>query len=590
MPGIGDVFLNNIKSVTSAGQQMPSAGDGEQILASMKNGETFSAKVVRASGSDVTLRLSGGETVNARLSSNIAISEGQTVSFEVKNSGSSISISPLLTNTATDISVLKALEQASLPANNATVNMTSEMMKAGLSIDKNSLLAMYDSIRNHPSANISDIVDLSRLGLELNEDNLKNIDSYKNLSYQIDQGMQDLAARVGSALMDLVRSGDTDNAAKIMSSILSAAIEGYGEGSEGGNVTSVLQGYGTDASRVVIAEDAAAAGQAENTAAGSAPQDAASKALELLKAMQQGQDAAAAQGSDLSGVNSESALHTQGTLTAEEAMDRVISMYREITQDPDYKPDSVMTLLRDINSLAGNVLNRGTDALKELLSSDPLRKLAFDMLKDQWSISPSEVADKDKVESLYKRLTSQIRMIADGLTAGGLSGSPAFNAAENIRSNVDFLQQINQMYAYIQLPLKLSGGENAHGDLYVYSNRKNLASDSSVVTAFMHLDMEHLGPVDVYVSMDMSSGGRVSTAFTVADDETLDLIGSNIHLLNDRLAKRGYELNCSMKLKGEDDTPEEEALNDGGVNLLLLRSGNIGSSVTAGQRSFDVRA
>ena len=127
--------------------------------------------------------------------------------------------------------------------------------------------------------------------------------------------------------------------------------------------------------------------------------------------------------------------------------------------------------------------------------------------------------------------------------------------------------------------------------LKIRGDRKDgyLESDDSVVTAFMHLDMDNLGPVDVYVSMDVNAGGKVSTNFTVADDETLDFLNQNMHLLTERLQKRGYDLQASMKVKGEEEDPEENALDKGGVNLLLVHAGTAGS-YKGSMRSFDVRA
>jgi flagellar hook-length control protein FliK len=101
--------------------------------------------------------------------------------------------------------------------------------------------------------------------------------------------------------------------------------------------------------------------------------------------------------------------------------------------------------------------------------------------------------------------------------------------------------------------------------------------------------MDNLGPVDVYVSMDVNAGGKVSTNFTVADDEILDFLNDNMHLLTDRLAKRGYDLQASMKVKGEEEDSEENALDKGGVNLLLVHAGTAGS-YKGSMRSFDVRA
>ena len=174
MTGISDIFLNGIRPVQDAPSSNVS-GDGLSYLSSLKNGDTFTAKVVDVSGSDITLKLPTGGTVNAKLSSEMSISEGQTISFEVKNGGSTVSITPLLTNTSADISVLKALNQAQLPVSDTTVGMTTEMMKAGLSIDKASLLGMYEKVNANPTANVSDIVDLTKLGLPVNEENIGNI-------------------------------------------------------------------------------------------------------------------------------------------------------------------------------------------------------------------------------------------------------------------------------------------------------------------------------------------------------------------------------------------------------------------------------
>ena len=623
MTGISDIFSNGIRPVSD----LPSSnvsGDGLSYLSSLKNGDKFTAKVVDVSGSDVTLKLPSGGTVNAKLSSDMNISEGQTISFEVKNGGSTVSITPLLTNTSADISVLKALNQAQLPVNEASVGMTTEMMKAGLSIDRASLLGMYEKVINNPSANVSDIVDLSKLGLPVNEENLSNIENYKNLSYQIDSGLQTLAEKTDQALLDMVKGGDVTNAAKLMSSIVDASLSYLEEGLSieefvSGNVNPLDSELGEEATVVnsenagevaQTSEEAEAAASKEGTpaatssesrAADKASGDAASRALELLKNLNSTESTAkpdTASGNTVSqtqvpiaetSANAGSVLNTASDNLIEN-FDKVVSLYKEISGHSEYVPTDMKDLFSRISMLTQKAIADGDpQTLNKLVNSDPLKKLSLGTLKDMWSISPSEVADKEKVESLYRRLSFQLNMLKDGLVSANAQNTPAFNATNNMSSNIDFLQQINQMYAYIQLPIKLSGGESAHGDLYVFSNKKNMSSDDSVVTAFMHLDMDNLGPVDVYVSMDVNAGGKVSTNFTVADDEILDFLNDNMHLLTDRLAKRGYDLQASMKVKGEEEDPEENALDKGGVNLLLVHAGTAGS-YKGSMRSFDVRA
>ena len=599
MAGIGEIFLNSIKNVTETPASNVS-GEGYSQLASMKNGDTFTAKVVRNNGSDVTLKLPGGNLINARLGSEMSITEGQNVTFQVKNNASSISISPLLTNTATDVSVLKALNQASLPVTDTSAAMVTEMMKAGLPIDRASILDMYSGISANPQAPVSDVVDLAKLGLPVTPENLENIGNYKNLSYQIDRGMQDIADKTGQALMDMISSGDTKNAAGLMNTLIDTALSHISEiedpyieeGMQSGSAA------GTDTMQPGNAENASNAIQNE-TANAQEASDPAARALELLKAMQ---DPGAAEGAKASGINEgqTAAVNVENTgaqsgslqnISFRDAFDQTVTLMRTLTGDSEYQPAGTADLLRDISLFQQKALESGDmSGLKKLLSSDGLKSLTLDVLKNEWSIQPSEVADKDKVESLYRRLNGQLSMLKEGLAAAGAQNTPAFNAVNNMSSNIDFLQQINQMYAYIQLPLKLSGGDSAHGDLYVFSNKKNMTSDDSVVTAFLHLDMDNLGPVDVYVSMDVKAGGKVSTSFTVADDETLDLLNDHMDQLTERLKGRGYDLKCSMKLKDDDTEPEADALKEGGVNLLLVHAGGPGGSYSSGMRSFDVRA
>ena len=138
------------------------------------------------------------------------------------------------------------------------------------------------------------------------------------------------------------------------------------------------------------------------------------------------------------------------------------------------------------------------------------------------------------------------------------------------------MNQINQMFQYVQLPLQMTG-QNVHGDLYVYKNKNKRMSEDGSVSAILHLDMENLGPVDVYVKMIDT---KVSTNFYVADESVLDLINDNIHILNERLEKRGYTMTVKMSLQDEIDG------DDAAVDEML----NVMKTPVLSTASFDARA
>ena len=73
---------------------------------------------------------------------------------------------------------------------------------------------------------------------------------------------------------------------------------------------------------------------------------------------------------------------------------------------------------------------------------------------------------------------------------------------------------------------------------------------------------------------------KVTTNFYVADDAVIDLINDNIHILNERLNKRGYTMDVTLKL--QDDMDGQDAAVD---EMLDVRKTPVIST-----NSFDARA
>ena len=160
------------------------------------------------------------------------------------------------------------------------------------------------------------------------------------------------------------------------------------------------------------------------------------------------------------------------------------------------------------------------------------------------------------MESLYKHLERQLRELENILENSGNKDTGVYKAVSNMSGNIDFMQQINQAYAYIQLPLKLQESD-AHGELYVYTNKKNLAQKDGEISALLHLDMQHLGPLDVYVKL---SDVKVSTKFYVENEDILDLIENHMDMLTVRLAKKGYDCKLTATMRADDDKEETTGL------------------------------
>lgn len=184
--------------------------------------------------------------------------------------------------------------------------------------------------------------------------------------------------------------------------------------------------------------------------------------------------------------------------------------------------------------------------LGNLIKSDGFSKLLTDSVKAQWSLNPSDVSKDGKIEEVYERILRQSAKITELMNSIGKGDSDVARASQNVADNVDFMNQLNEFVNYVQLPLKMAG-EDAHGDLYVYTKKKNLKDNDGNFSALLHLDMEHLGPMDVYVAMKDYT--NVTTNFQLQSEELMDFIESHIDELTKRLTDKGYNSTVNVTKK-----------------------------------------
>ncbi len=187
------------------------------------------------------------------------------------------------------------------------------------------------------------------------------------------------------------------------------------------------------------------------------------------------------------------------------------------------------------------------EALSRLFSGKAYHALLKDVMEQQWTVRPEELKSEHKVEELYQRLDRQMAQIEQLARQTGMNTGHLSQSAAQVRDNIEFMNQINQAYTYVQIPLKLAN-QNAHSELYVYTNKRNLKKGEGELSAFLHLDLEHLGSTDVSIKM---LDKKVSTKFYLADDGAYDLIAEHLPELEERLKKLGYNCNISIENREE---------------------------------------
>lgn len=535
----------------------------------MKPGQTLQGTVVSRNGNTVQIALSQEFNINAKIDQSINLTLGQLMSFEIKaNNGALLSLSPLYTNTANAAMIMRALSEAGLQETAGNIEMVAAMMEEGMPIDKESILSMNRQLLEFPEQNPTLLVQMTRLGLPITEANIEQFEQYMNSNHQILGSAETIMNELPEVFAELMDEGKTQQAVNFYQSVLDI----FATGQEDTVILREAAGQGTVIGEAV--QQAVEAGAEE--AADGIMQNAAFESIEQPEA---GNGLPSGNGS-VAG-NAEVPVLTRqqwnmlGDLLSEMGADEAQT---EQIRSGEIPAKEILNLIKEFmpKSDSGGELPH---ELRHVLDSKEFQTLLRSEIEKQWLIEPKNVADPDKVEQLYERIKEQTGKLHEALQAAGKGDNPAAKSVQNLQNNVDFMNKMNHVFTYIQLPLKMTGNK-AHGDLYVYTNKKNLAAKNGNVSALLHLDMEHLGPLDVYVTMQNQ---KVNTNFTLHDESAMDLIEQHIGLLDERLAKRGYAFKAQFQMK---DT-EEEKDSEGIMQTILNQDKNI--SVLS-RTSFDMRA
>ncbi len=596
---------NTENRVTSGGKGSVSghaaSGNSSQTVRGLAQGQSIHGEVIGKNGNEVQIRVDKDVVITAKLDRDIPVSVGQSMTFEVKNnSGAQIALRPLFENMAQDPNVLKALEAAKMPATKELMQMVSAMMRQGMSIDKNALMDMARAVTGNLGANPETVVLMKALNIPVTPENIQQFENYQSYKHQLLANVTDILMDIPKAFQSMAASGQGSMAVELYTQILNlfaGETPAPPAGNAGGMVfADIVEENGEQVQK----PEGMPQGQGQETA-GTVRQGGeeaetvrqqmqADMDRELAGIIKEGggqekeQAAAAAEGTEgtgkgqapSSGESLAAALNGGGRLQLA-AMLGKLGMPENVLAKIRSGGIGTEQLMKEIQQLvSGQGKNADQAGLMKLFGSKEYNQVMAKAMEQQWLIKPEQVAGKKDVETFYRRLQSQTEQLMESLHQAG-KDTPLAKSLTAMQNNIDFMNQMNQMFQYVQLPLKMSGGE-AHGDLYVYTNRKSAKKEDGSVSALLHLDMEHLGPMDVYVRMqDMN----VSTKFYLKDDGIIDFIAEHIHLLDERLQKRGYsfrsEIFQSEEIKGSPNVIETLTAQERKATLLA-------------QYSFDVRA
>lgn len=492
---------NGASGVSGAlnGTAVTGDAEGMAVLRKLLAGDTFYGEVVGIDDKTALLKLSDGSLVNARLLSNANIQAGQALTFIVEEtSQSGISIKPLDISRQQSVFISKALEAAGLAESSDNINMVKELLSLNMPVDAGTLGEMVKYSLNFPDANPSTLASLMRLDIPVTADNIAQFESYKSYEHSILSDLNKLGGGLSGIFEEIVfygkealladsRTGEQNilNQAELFSRITDTL---YSEGTNGQAVQSRTMAEVFDSGTL-------------------------KEFAEAVRKLPVSDDNRAM-------LTKLSLSILEGTATVHEVL------------------DSFTNILKSQPSAASELQNfPGTDFFNRLLS---------EMINETLKLNPADLTKEEGLKSYYKRIKNVLDKLSDDIASTDKTGDLS-KSMDSIRSNIDFMNDLNKNMTYFQMPVRFSESD-ANGELYVFTNKRALSEGRDNISALLHLDMEHLGPVDVYVRLQ---GMNVSTNFCLESEQLLDFVYSNIDKLSKRLEALGYSTTFEMKVNDD---------------------------------------
>ena len=570
MPIVSNGIQNSTDSPSSSvASSQPKAYRTGNTTVMLREGQTLKGVVSDVHSDQITLVMEDGTAFTGRLPDAGQYSIGQKAAFKIVSlDQNTIYMKAVSTSYLLDMedTIDQALEEAGLPKSARNSDVVRSLLMNQQSISRENLLSSIRLCATYPDADVNSVITLRRLGLPLTPENLAQFEQYENNDHslldhfaQITDSIGDLMNAIGTQVPRL--SGQT--AGQLLNLALSSSLtpeeqalkEAQAAASEAQTEAAAEEGEGAEAPETAekALANTADAALSEEAEVSSSP---FSRMKQIFSSLTDGASAAKAALSETGLAKDYKVpfIHEQvGFSLSPEEREAFHSLLSDLPL-----PEELTTSLQEGTLTTRDFLTAVRQALPRmssqqaagLLSSPAFQRLVKDQFLSNWTLSPEKLKQKGAVEELYQQISSQVDKLSH--FSQDVFGKNLF---ENLQQqttqtsqNLNFMKLLNDTYQYVQLPVKLQQ-QNAHGDLYVMTRKESLRRHPDSLKALLHLDMDHLGSLDIHIIRENTS---ITTKFFVDEKDTLQLLEKNINLLQDALNEQGFSFSSEFSMKEKD--------------------------------------
>ena len=212
-----------------------------------------------------------------------------------------------------------------------------------------------------------------------------------------------------------------------------------------------------------------------------------------------------------------------------------------------------------LKNIYENALGADNARLEELFRSPVYQKLIGKALGDKFTLKPGDITSSEDINEFYKDTYSALSKLSEIAEKEGSLAEKLSKPMDNIK----FMDTLNDVFPYIQLPLKLTEG-NTRGELYVFKNGRKKSDPGDSQSVLLHLDMKNLGPTDIHMEL---KSGFLKLRFYCDNDDAKNLLEDSFGELEAALTAKNYHLTSEFSVRETETSNIVEALSGGGEKV-----------------------
>ncbi len=525
----------------------------------VREGETLKGVVSDIHGNEITISMEDGSSFTGKLPEASQYSIGQKAAFQITGlDGGTIYMKAISQAYLLGIedTIEQALEEAGLPKSPRNLEIVRSLLLNQQSISRENIAESLQLCAKYPNADVNSVITMKRLGMPMDMATVTQFDQYNKQTHQLLTRMDALADSINELLTELAKENPSiaryatgevlDMVLQSLPSLeeqnlTATQLQANLSAAPGAEGADLLPGEENQEIPPEATEDTQAAGQTATspfarmkqllngiTDRASSPAGAEAKPTEFIPEQ------------------------TGHLLTAEErsALSDLLGKYTENKEVLTALEKGDLTARELLTNIKDTLTTLPDEELHRLVSQKVFQKVIKGQFLSGWTLSPDGLKEEGSIDTLYNRMQQQFSDLTNlsRMFATRNSGEQIINTTSDLQQNLAFMKMLNEQFAYMQLPLKLSQ-QNAHGDLYVMTRKNALKKSKDNLKVLLHLEMDSLGTLDIHITKDHTS---ISTQFYTTKETARKLLEKNVELLKDAINEQGYSFTSEFLAKEKD--------------------------------------